>query len=149
MLRCLTTLSWERVDVNFSRSRQRFLAHSTIQARFAILLQFHLGNGVFLFTFFLQTYIWYLTLYDSASALNKKCILECNIIFSSVFRWKPTVSIPMEPRWSNIWLTIFSCKGCLLYRFYVNASLVLIGIKKEFFGWLCEAWFNLLDGSSL
>ncbi|KAH9755937.1 DUF676 domain-containing protein [Citrus sinensis] len=33
MLRCLTTLSWERVDVNFSRSRQRFLAHSTIQVK--------------------------------------------------------------------------------------------------------------------
>lgn len=33
MLRGLTKLSWERVDVNFSGSRQRFLAHNTIQVK--------------------------------------------------------------------------------------------------------------------
>ncbi|KAJ0086883.1 hypothetical protein Patl1_08756 [Pistacia atlantica] len=34
MLRGLMAVSWERVDVNFSGSKQRFLAHSTIQASF-------------------------------------------------------------------------------------------------------------------
>ncbi|OWM80593.1 hypothetical protein CDL15_Pgr006623 [Punica granatum] len=33
MLRHLTRLSWERIDVSFSGSKQRFLAHNTIQAR--------------------------------------------------------------------------------------------------------------------
>ncbi|XP_031270842.1 LOW QUALITY PROTEIN: putative lipase ROG1 [Pistacia vera] len=33
MLRGLTAVSWERVDVNFSGSKQRFLAHSTIQVK--------------------------------------------------------------------------------------------------------------------
>ena len=31
MIRGLTKLSWERVDVNFSGSMQRLVAHSTIQ----------------------------------------------------------------------------------------------------------------------
>ncbi|KAJ0026317.1 hypothetical protein Pint_08582 [Pistacia integerrima] len=38
MLRGLTAVSWERVDVNFSGSKQRFLAHSTIQASFVHFL---------------------------------------------------------------------------------------------------------------
>ncbi|XVE95095.1 hypothetical protein REPUB_Repub02eG0067000 [Reevesia pubescens] len=33
MIRSLTKLSWERVDVNFKGSRQRLLAHSTIQVK--------------------------------------------------------------------------------------------------------------------
>ncbi|KAL5847145.1 hypothetical protein ACOSQ3_010669 [Xanthoceras sorbifolium] len=33
MLRGLTTMSWERVDVNFRGSKQRFLAHNTIQVK--------------------------------------------------------------------------------------------------------------------
>ncbi|KAI3424587.1 DUF676 domain-containing protein [Psidium guajava] len=33
MLRSLTRLSWERVDVSFSRSKQRVFAHSTIQVK--------------------------------------------------------------------------------------------------------------------
>ncbi|KAF5739830.1 putative lipase ROG1 [Tripterygium wilfordii] len=33
MLRSLTKLSWERVDVNFGGSKQRFMAHSTIQVK--------------------------------------------------------------------------------------------------------------------
>ncbi|KAK4801108.1 hypothetical protein SAY86_021595 [Trapa natans] len=33
MLRHLTRLTWERVDVSFSGSKQRFLAHSTIQVK--------------------------------------------------------------------------------------------------------------------
>ncbi|KAL3505024.1 hypothetical protein ACH5RR_034865 [Cinchona calisaya] len=33
MLRSLTKLSWERVDVNFSGSKQRFFAHNTIQVQ--------------------------------------------------------------------------------------------------------------------
>ncbi|GKV33483.1 hypothetical protein SLEP1_g41992 [Rubroshorea leprosula] len=31
MIRGLTKVSWERVDVNFKGSAQRFLAHNTIQ----------------------------------------------------------------------------------------------------------------------
>ncbi|TKY74517.1 lipase ROG [Spatholobus suberectus] len=31
MIRSLTTMSWDRIDVSFSGSRQKFLAHSTIQ----------------------------------------------------------------------------------------------------------------------
>ncbi|KAK2981748.1 hypothetical protein RJ640_006000 [Escallonia rubra] len=38
MLRALTKLSWERVDVSFSGSKQRYLAHSTIQAKFGMYL---------------------------------------------------------------------------------------------------------------
>ncbi|XP_068312410.1 uncharacterized protein [Pyrus communis] len=33
MIRNLTKMSWERVDVNFSGSKQRYLAHSTIQVK--------------------------------------------------------------------------------------------------------------------
>uniref|UniRef100_A0A803P713 DUF676 domain-containing protein n=1 Tax=Cannabis sativa TaxID=3483 RepID=A0A803P713_CANSA len=33
MLKGLTRLSWERIDVSFSGSRQRFLAHNTIQVK--------------------------------------------------------------------------------------------------------------------
>ncbi|XP_057852539.1 putative lipase ROG1 [Cryptomeria japonica] len=33
MIACLTQVPWERVDVSFYRSRQRFLAHSTIQVK--------------------------------------------------------------------------------------------------------------------
>lgn len=45
MLRGLTKLSWERVDVNFSGSRQRFLAHNTIQAScFSLLNPFILNR---------------------------------------------------------------------------------------------------------
>ncbi|XP_062099082.1 putative lipase ROG1 [Humulus lupulus] len=33
MLKGLTKLSWERIDVSFSGSRQRFLAHNTIQVK--------------------------------------------------------------------------------------------------------------------
>ncbi|PKI46950.1 hypothetical protein CRG98_032649 [Punica granatum] len=33
MLRHLTRLSWERIDVSFSGSKQRFLAHNTIQVK--------------------------------------------------------------------------------------------------------------------
>lgn len=32
MIKGLTKVSWERVDVSFSGSIQRFFAHSTIQA---------------------------------------------------------------------------------------------------------------------
>lgn len=32
MLKGLTKMTWERVDVNFSGSKQRFFAHNTIQA---------------------------------------------------------------------------------------------------------------------
>jgi len=31
MIRGLTQVSWERVDVSFQKSRQRYIAHSTIQ----------------------------------------------------------------------------------------------------------------------
>ncbi|KAF8410279.1 hypothetical protein HHK36_002804 [Tetracentron sinense] len=34
MIKGLTKVNWERVDVNFSRSKQRYFAHSTIQASF-------------------------------------------------------------------------------------------------------------------
>lgn len=34
MIRELTKLSWERVDVSFRGTLQRFLAHNTIQASF-------------------------------------------------------------------------------------------------------------------
>ncbi|KAK9946591.1 hypothetical protein M0R45_012047 [Rubus argutus] len=33
MIRGLTKVSWERIDVNFSGSRQKYLAHSTIQVK--------------------------------------------------------------------------------------------------------------------
>ncbi|XP_015885416.1 uncharacterized protein LOC107420867 [Ziziphus jujuba] len=33
MIRGLTKVSWERIDVNFSGSRQRYLAHNTIQVK--------------------------------------------------------------------------------------------------------------------
>lgn len=32
IIRGLSKVSWERVDVSFHKSRQRYLAHSTIQA---------------------------------------------------------------------------------------------------------------------
>ncbi|OVA20956.1 protein of unknown function DUF676 [Macleaya cordata] len=41
MIRGLTKVSWERVDVSFHRSKQRFLAHTTIQASFSIFLEFN------------------------------------------------------------------------------------------------------------
>ncbi|TQD74557.1 hypothetical protein C1H46_039894 [Malus baccata] len=42
MIRNLTKMSWERVDVNFSGSKQRYLAHSTIQAsRCFLFLEIH------------------------------------------------------------------------------------------------------------
>ncbi|KAK3029127.1 hypothetical protein RJ639_038832 [Escallonia herrerae] len=45
MLRALTKLSWERVDVSFSGSKQRYLAHSTIQANAIMLVtNFSLGQ---------------------------------------------------------------------------------------------------------
>lgn len=31
MIRGLTQVSWERVDVSFQKSKQRYIAHSTIQ----------------------------------------------------------------------------------------------------------------------
>lgn len=34
MLRGLTKTSWERIDVNFSGTKQRYLAHNTIQVGF-------------------------------------------------------------------------------------------------------------------
>ncbi|RVX22501.1 hypothetical protein CK203_012653 [Vitis vinifera] len=33
MIRGLMKVSWERIDVNFKRSTQRFLAHNTIQVK--------------------------------------------------------------------------------------------------------------------
>ncbi|KAK7351516.1 hypothetical protein VNO77_11036 [Canavalia gladiata] len=33
MIRSLTTMSWDRIDVSFSGSRQKYLAHSTIQVK--------------------------------------------------------------------------------------------------------------------
>nr|KYP70138.1 Putative lipase ROG1 [Cajanus cajan] len=39
MIRSLTTMSWDRIDVSFSGSRQKLLAHSTIQASFCFLKQ--------------------------------------------------------------------------------------------------------------
>lgn len=33
MIRGLKQVSWERVDVSFQKSRQRYIAHNTIQAR--------------------------------------------------------------------------------------------------------------------
>ncbi|RVW56335.1 hypothetical protein CK203_101538 [Vitis vinifera] len=35
MIRGLMKVSWERIDVNFKRSTQRFLAHNTIQVTFS------------------------------------------------------------------------------------------------------------------
>lgn len=32
MIRGLTQVPWERVDVSFRKSKQRYVAHSTIQA---------------------------------------------------------------------------------------------------------------------
>ena len=32
MIRGLTQVTWERVDVSFHKSRQRYIAHNTIQA---------------------------------------------------------------------------------------------------------------------
>jgi len=32
MIRGLTTVSWDRIDVSFSGSRQKYLAHNAIQA---------------------------------------------------------------------------------------------------------------------
>ncbi|KAM7520891.1 hypothetical protein LguiB_019853 [Lonicera macranthoides] len=40
MIRGLTKVSWERVDVSFSGSKQKYLAHSTIQASKNLLYQF-------------------------------------------------------------------------------------------------------------
>ncbi|KAL9313486.1 hypothetical protein ACSQ67_018938 [Phaseolus vulgaris] len=37
MIRSLTAMSWDRIDVSFSGSRQKYLAHSTIQASFCYL----------------------------------------------------------------------------------------------------------------
>ena len=37
MIRGLTKMSWERVDIDFSGTKQRLLAHSTIQASFFFL----------------------------------------------------------------------------------------------------------------
>lgn len=34
MIRGLTQVPWERVDVSFQKSRQRYIAHSTIQVKF-------------------------------------------------------------------------------------------------------------------
>lgn len=31
MIRGLTQVTWERVDVSFQKSRQRYIAHNTIQ----------------------------------------------------------------------------------------------------------------------
>lgn len=36
MIRGLTQLNWERVDVSFQNSKQRYIAHNTIQARVTI-----------------------------------------------------------------------------------------------------------------
>ncbi|KOM40020.1 hypothetical protein LR48_Vigan04g021800 [Vigna angularis] len=33
MIRGLTQVSWERVDVSFQKSKQRYIAHSTIQVK--------------------------------------------------------------------------------------------------------------------
>lgn len=41
MLKGLTKVSWERVDVSFSGSKQRFLAHSTIQASIWLIFKSH------------------------------------------------------------------------------------------------------------
>lgn len=38
MIRGLTKLSWERVDISFKGSRQRLMAHSTIQASILLYL---------------------------------------------------------------------------------------------------------------
>lgn len=38
MIRGLTQVPWERVDVSFQKSRQRYVAHNTIQASDLILL---------------------------------------------------------------------------------------------------------------
>jgi hypothetical protein len=37
MIRGLTQVPWERVDVSFETSKQRYVAHSTIQVRLCIL----------------------------------------------------------------------------------------------------------------
>ncbi|GMP36344.1 hypothetical protein CsSME_00008497 [Camellia sinensis var. sinensis] len=34
MIRGLTQVTWERVDVSFHESKQRYIAHNTIQASF-------------------------------------------------------------------------------------------------------------------
>lgn len=34
MIRGLTQVHWERVDVSFQKSKQRYTAHSTIQVKF-------------------------------------------------------------------------------------------------------------------
>ncbi|RYR47362.1 hypothetical protein Ahy_A07g033294 isoform A [Arachis hypogaea] len=39
MIRGLTRMSWERIDVRFKGTMQKFLAHSTIQASYQKLLQ--------------------------------------------------------------------------------------------------------------
>ena len=49
MLKGLNRLPWERVDVSFKKSRQRFFAHSTIQVCVFLLLILHV-------TFFLYLY---------------------------------------------------------------------------------------------
>lgn len=36
MIRGLTQIPWERVDVSFQKSRQRYIAHNTIQASLLI-----------------------------------------------------------------------------------------------------------------
>lgn len=44
MIRGLTKVSWGRVDVSFSGSKQRYFAHSTIQVGFFLVLKVILQN---------------------------------------------------------------------------------------------------------
>lgn len=52
MIQGLTQVPWERVDVSFHRSRQRYVAHNTIQASFQL---FSISTILYIFIISTQT----------------------------------------------------------------------------------------------
>jgi len=78
MIHGLSQLSWERVDVSFHNSKQRYVAHSTIQASLMIRTQ------------------------------NSKAILlrAFDIIFPVMCRWKHIGYILMAKMLSSTWWII-------------------------------------------
>lgn len=91
MIRGLTRLSWERVDVDFSKSIQGLLsAHTTIQA----------SNGHHFNDCLTQLHVL---------LLEKPKLIETSktiyALVSLCIRLKLTASTLTEPAWFNIWLT--------------------------------------------
>lgn len=138
MIKGLTQVPWERVDVSFQKSRQRFIAHNTIQASSDLSLTIHHK----------QQFILLHILIHLGHYFGVICNTYCVHFFFKTFcpltdRWSLTLSGHFFPLLYGIILMLIHFGGRLFTKHFVNSQVVIIEcsnalLTPDFYVFVCR-----------